>query len=178
MNLTEIFNSYYDKIYSFTLMRVGNIHDAEDITSDVFVKVAEKLDTYKPEVAAFSTWIFTIALNEIKKHYRGNKKNSSIDEALELADQLVIDEDLLRSDERVCLSHAFSELDERQREIVYLKYFGELSSRRISEITGLSEVNVRVVLCRAIKNMKNVFIACNKSDSCGYKNIEREESVK
>jgi len=178
MNLDEIFNSFYDKIYSFTLMRVGNVHDAEDIASDVFVKVVEKLDTYKPEKAAFSTWIFTIALNQIKKHYRGYKNNSSINDADELAGQFVIDEDLLRDDERVCLSHAFSELDEREKEIVYLKYFGELSSRRIAEIMDLSETNVRVILCRAIKNMKNVFILCNESDSCGYKSVRKEETVR
>ena len=46
MNLTKNFNTYYDKIYSFTLMRVGNVHDTEDIASTVFVKVAEKIHTW------------------------------------------------------------------------------------------------------------------------------------
>jgi len=178
MNLDEIFNSLYDKIYSFTLMRVGNVHDAEDIASDVFVKVAEKLDTYNPNKAAFSTWIFTIALNEIKLYYRGRKPVYSLDDACEVADRFVIDEDLLRRDERICLSHALRELDERQREIIFLKYFGELPNRRIAEIMDLSETNVETLLYRAKKNMKKVFLSCEESGSCVYKNMRKEESVR
>ena len=171
MNLNDIFNSFYNKIYSFTLMRVGNVHDAEDIASDVFVKVAEKLDTYKPEKAAFSTWIFTIALNEIKLYYRGRKPVYSLDDACEVADRFVIDEELLRRDELVCLNHALSELDEKQREVVYLKYFGELPSRRIAEIMDLSETNVGVILHRSKIILKTFLISCKESNSCVYKNI-------
>ena len=171
MNLNDIFNSFYDKLYSFTLKRVGNVHDAEDIVSDVFVKVAEKLDTYNPNKAAFSTWIFTIALNEIKLYYRGRKNVYSLDNDCEIANQFVIDEALLHSDERICLSHAFGEIDDRQREIIYLKYFGDLPNRRIAEIMDLSETNVETILYRAKRNMKKVFLSCEESGSCVYKKM-------
>ena len=178
MNLNDIFNSFYDKIYSFTLMRVGNVHDAEDIASDVFVKVAEKLDTYKPEKAAFSTWIFTIALNDIRKYFRDRKTFYSLDDMFEIVAQFDIEEEFLRRDELVCLSHALSELDEKQREVVHLKYFGELPSRRIAEIMNLSETNVGVILHRSKIFLKTFLISCKKSSSCVYKNMMREESVR
>ena len=178
MNLQSIFNSYYDKIYSFTLMRVCNVHDAEDIASDVFVKVAEKLDTYKPEKAAFSTWLFTIAVNEINTYYRRRKNVISIDEFSDIADTIEIDENLLWIDERMCVNHAFSCLDDRQKEIVLLKYFGELTHRQIAETTGISETNAETILNRAKKEMKKVFNSCEESKPCAYKEIRGEDNVR
>jgi len=156
MNLTEIFNSYYDKIYSFTLMRVGNIHDAEDITSKVFIKVAENLETYKPELSAFSTWIFTIAINEVKMYYRGRKIEYSIESVAEIADRFVIDEELLRHEERTELLYAIGKLDEKQKQTILLKYFGGLTYRQIAEILGTSESNAGNILQNAREALKKL----------------------
>jgi len=155
MNLHEIFNSYYDRIYSFTLVRVGNVHDAEDIVSNVFVKVAEKQHTYKPEKAAFSTWIFTIAVNEIKKHYRSGKNIYSIEIMTELADQFVIDEEILRKEEKTRLFCEINKLNKKQKNAILLKYFGAMSYSQIAEFLGTSESNVGFILNSARTVLKN-----------------------
>jgi len=155
MNLTEIFNTYYDKIYSFTLMRVGNVHDAEDITSDVFVKVTDKLETYNPERAAFSTWIFTIAYNEIKMHYRSNKNIWAIESIPEIADRFVIDEELLQKEEKTLLFYEICKLDEKHKNAILLKYFGAMSYSQIAEFLGTSESNVGFILNSARTILKN-----------------------
>jgi len=155
MNLHEIFDYYYDRIYSFTLVRVGNVHDAEDIASNVFVKVTEKQHTYNPAKAAFSTWIFTIAINEIKMFYRKRRKNEcSIESMTELVDQVVLDEDLMRKDERILLFHVINKLDEKQKNAILLKYFGGLSCRQIAEFLGKSESNTGNILQNARTALK------------------------
>ena len=178
MDLENIFNTYYDKIYSFTLLRVGNIQNAEDIASDVFVRVVEKIDTYRPEKAALSTWIFSIAINEIKMYYRGRKVTGSLDELYKLADRLNIEEELLRQDERVHLCQAISELNDRQKNAVLLKYFAGLSNRQVSEIMGLSETNVETILYRAKIILKNSLIKCEESCPVAYKEVRKEGSVR
>jgi RNA polymerase sigma-70 factor (ECF subfamily) len=161
--MEEIFNTFYDKIYSFTLMRVGNVHDSEDITSDVFVKVAEKIDTYDPDRAAFSTWIFVIALNEIRMYYRKQKTIYPIDNVSELVSSFDIEENLLKREECIFLYKAIENLDEISKEVVLLRYFADLSTRQIAEITALSETNVDVKIHRAKKKMKDFLISCKES---------------
>jgi len=170
MDLIDIFDSFYDKIYSFTLLRVGNVHDAEDLSSDVFVKVVEKLYTYNSEKAAFSTWIFTIALNEIKMHYRRSKKVCSLDDINELAGQLNIEDDLLQHEERVSLLRAIDELDERRKNVVVLKYFSGLSDRQVAEAMKLSEKNVGVILSRTRRILQKRLTG--RREAFGYAKID------
>ena len=139
-------------------MRVGNVHDAEDITSDVFVKVAEKIHTYNPEKAAFSTWIFTIASNEIKMHYRSNKKECSIENIPEIADRFFIDEGLLCQEEKTQLFCEICKLDEKHKNIILLKYFGSMSYSQIAEFMEISESNVGFILNSARTILKNALI--------------------
>ena len=159
MNLEGIFNSFYNRIHSFTLLRVGNVHDAEDIASDVFVRVAEKLDTYDPNKAAFSTWIFTITLNEIRRYFRARKTECSPDDMADLADRLDIEEELLRREEYVRLYEAIDKLNDNQKDAVLLKYFGGLTNIKVAEVLDLSESSVGVLLHRAKNILRNSLLS-------------------
>ena len=159
MNLEGIFNSFYSKIYSFTLLRVGNVHDAEDIVSNVFVRVAEKLDTYDPDKAAFSTSIFTVALNEIRMYFRTHKVESAPDDIADLAGRFDIEEDLLRREEYIRLYEAIDRLNENHKEAVLLKYFGGLTNIKIAEVLDMSESNVGVILHRAKNILKKSLLS-------------------
>jgi len=159
MNLEGIFNSFYDKIYSFTLLRVGHVHDAEDIASDVFVRVAEKLDTYDSDRGAFSTWIFTVALNEIRMYFRARKAEYSPDDIAELADRFDIEEELLRREEYVMLYKAIDALNDNQKDVVLLKYFGGLTNIKIAEVLDMSESGVGVILYRAKNVLRNSLLS-------------------
>jgi len=155
MNLTDIFNSFYEKIYSFVLFRVGNVQDAEDITSTVFVKVAEKIDMYNPQKGAFSTWIFTIAKNETKTHFRNKKNTVPLDGIGEIVCQFNIEKNLLRQDEYVNLYEAINELNDNQKEALLLKYFGGLSNKEIAKLLELSETNTGFILHSARRILRD-----------------------
>ncbi|MCL2221630.1 MAG: sigma-70 family RNA polymerase sigma factor [Oscillospiraceae bacterium] len=165
----EIFDSFYDKVYSFTLLRVGNIHDAEDIASDVFVKIVAKLGTYDPEKAALSTWIFTIALNEIRTYFRRRKVVISIDDIHELIGQFDPEQRLLHREEYMKLYSAIRKLDDRQKNIVLLKYFGGVPNTQIAEMLGLSESNVGFILHRARKFLKNSLVSSDELEFAAHK---------
>lgn len=62
---SQIYNEYYLKIYKYTLFRVADQHAAEDLVSEIFIKVLDKYNTYNPIKGKLSTWIFTITNNTI-----------------------------------------------------------------------------------------------------------------
>jgi len=177
MNPEEIFETYYDKIYSFTLLRVGNVHDAEDIACNVFLKVVEKLHTYNSSIAAFSTWIFTITLNEIRMYYRRRKPVCSLDDINELANQLDIEENILRHEERTTLLKALDKLDEKRKSIILLKYFADFSDRQIAEALGLSEKNVGVILSRTKKALRDTLIRYSDSSFPAHKDAGNVKAI-
>jgi len=174
MNLEEIFDTYYDRVYSFTLFRVRNVHDAEDIASDVFCKAAQNLHRYRKE-SAVSTWLISIALNEIKNYYRSRKEHLD----LEYAENIPANdkpEDFILADERTQeLYAAIKQLDERQRDVVLLRYYGEMNHKEISRLLKLTETNVETILYRAKKNLKNFLEKCEVSVSAVSKYTENRE---
>lgn len=71
-----LYNQYKDYVYSLAFRMNQNLQDAEDVTQKVFIRIFEKIDTYKGE-SAFSSWIYRIAVNLCINHYRSNKTRKS-----------------------------------------------------------------------------------------------------
>src|SRR4051794_4359481 len=65
----EIFSRYADPIYRYLYGHVGNREDAEDLTSDVFLKAAKQLDRQRSE-ASIASWLFTVARTSLADHWR------------------------------------------------------------------------------------------------------------
>ena len=66
----QLYDRYFPKVYSYLLYRVQDPQVADDLTAQVFERVLTRLDQYRPERGAFSTWLFAIARNCVKKHWR------------------------------------------------------------------------------------------------------------
>src|SRR5690242_4091299 len=67
--LEDVFASYVDPVYRFLYRRVGNREDAEDLTSEVFLKATRALDRERPE-ASIAHWLFTVAHTVLADHWR------------------------------------------------------------------------------------------------------------
>ena len=66
----KIYRDYHGKVCGYIRSKINSAQDAEDITSDVFVKVYEKLDTFDETKASLSTWIYTITRNTLTDYFR------------------------------------------------------------------------------------------------------------
>ncbi len=156
MDLEKVFDEYYDKIYSFIYIRVRDINTAEDLTSDVFLKVVEKIKSYDTSKGAFSTWIFTIALNEVRSHFRKTSGFTETDYDFEEAEseQKNPEEQVLFKEDCKSLKDAINSLDTTSQNIILLKYYGDLSNKKIAELLNISETNVSTLLSRRIKSLK------------------------
>ena len=169
MQLADIFETYYDRIYSFVLFRVQNVHDAQDISSEVFFRAAKSYDTYDKERASVSTWLFSIALNEIKRHHRHQKNDLALEQAADIPATACTLDDVLASERAKELFAAMGQLSRQQRDILLLRYYGEMTNREIAVALGLSETNVETIAYRAKKKLKTVLETCEVFATAGYK---------
>jgi RNA polymerase sigma-70 factor (ECF subfamily) len=156
----ELYEYYMPKVFRYINYQVGDMDLAEDLTSAVFEKVLTKLDSYRSNKAAFSTWLMTIARNTVIDHYRvkSRKITISIEEIFEPASgDISPEEEVIRKEELQRLDTYLKELFPQEREIISLKFGAELNNRQIAKILDVSESNVGTKLYRAIRKLRDKF---------------------
>src|SRR5215213_2621842 len=72
--LEELYLLHFDRIYSYLHMSVGNRHDAEDLTTQTFLKMLESITRFRWQSAPFSAWLFRIAHNLAMDHFRATRR--------------------------------------------------------------------------------------------------------
>lgn len=156
----RMYEDYFPKIYNYVFYRLLHKQDTEDLVSEIFLKVARNLLSFNAQKANFNTWIFTIARNTLIDHFRRRKTTVSLDDSdvdLTGADYAEQYETIV-DDERKLVYQALMRLDGRSRQILALKYFGELSNREISKLTGINESTVSTIALRSKQKMREYLL--------------------
>ena len=155
MDIETIYRDYHDKVLNFIRGKVNSPDDAEDICSDVFIKVQNYLGGYNSEKASLSTWIFTIARNTVIDFYRTSKTTEEIPE--ELSSDFQVDSELLNRETLSEIAEAINKLSDEERTVIVLHYYEGLKLREIEARTGLSYGQVKIRHNSALKAMKEFF---------------------
>lgn len=148
----QIYNLYYQKVKSYIRGKVSNAQDVEDLASDVFLKVYEKLDRFDDSKASLSTWIYTITRNTVIDHYRTQKKFTPLDESYPAEDN--VDGALLQEEMIESLATQLEKLDKRAQKIVILRYFHEKTLKDIAQQMELSYSYVKVLHNQALNDLR------------------------
>lgn len=151
----RIYSLLVDELYAYVR---GQCHDdtaAEDVISNVFLKAWRSARRYRAGSDQFRHWIFAIARNELRDHWRANRRT------LELHDYDVTDETSANglgdpADARRLVHRALAALTEEQRQVVVLRYFDNRTHEEIAAILGKREGAVRALLLRALRRMRKV----------------------
>jgi RNA polymerase sigma-70 factor (ECF subfamily) len=155
---------YYDKVYVYIYRRVNNPHDAEDLTADVFEKALA--NPYDPRIARFSTYIYTIAANVLKNHYRSAAVRKIIVPG-EPEEDLPYDADLpgglVTREEYDKLKEAVAGLPPRHYEVVYRRYFLDESYKDIAAALDITETNARKLHFTAVRQLKKILDRGNET---------------
>jgi len=149
-----LYCKYVKKIYKFIYYKVQHRETAEDLTSLTFMKALDKINSFSNARSTFSTWIYTIARNNVIDFYRTNKNNLDINDIWDLEDHTDIERDADAKSKLVKVEKYLKELKAEQREIIMLRVWEDMSYREIAEITGKSEGNCKVIFFRALKELK------------------------
>ena len=152
-----IYDHYFPRIYAYIRYRVRDGASADDVTAAVFERVLRNLGKYDPDQAPFAVWLFAIARNAAGDHLRAQQRRRwlPLDLVREWASPAPLpDEVVIGGEARDALLAALTRLSERERDVLALKFAGQLTNRRIAALTGLSESNVGVILYRAIGRLR------------------------
>lgn len=150
-----IYSEYYSKVYGYIISKINNRQNAEDIASDVFVKIYEKLDTFDESKASLSTWIYTITRNTLTDYYRTRQVFSEINDDME--DGTSVEEDICNAESLEQLADALETLDKRERDIIILHFYSGKTLKEIARILDVSYAYVKVLQNKALGNLKNFF---------------------
>ena len=143
------------RVYNYFRYRLGNDSVAEDLTSRTFEKAWTARHRYRHDVAAFGTWLLSIARNVAVDHLRTDWRHVPIDAALDVADGRTPEEDAAGRSDLARLAELLRGLPPREQELLALKYGGGATNRTIAEVTGLSESNVGTIVHRAVRTLRD-----------------------
>ncbi len=142
------------RIYNYFRYRVGDDAVAEDLTSTTFEKAWRNRRRYSEDLSAFSTWLFTIARNTAIDHFRRHRETVSLDAIADPPGELGVESLVQRRSDVDRLTGLLRTLSPRDRELVAMKYGGDLTNRQIAALTGLSESNVGTILYRLVGKLR------------------------
>lgn len=149
----RVYLDYRDMVRRYISGKVRNIHDIEDLTSDVFVKVYEKLEKFDGEKASVSTWVYTITRNTVIDFYRTNKPCEELPETLVSDDG--VDENFIKEESLSELCDALESLDERSRDLIIFHYYKGLTLKEIAEKMSISYSYAKLLHNNALAKLKD-----------------------
>ncbi len=157
----RLYEEYFDKIYRYVVVRIGNNTEAEDVTQQVFLNALKSISSFKWKGVPFSAWLFRIAHNLVVDYFRKTKKQSSVplDESLASCDSSPQQEVEHKLDIEQLIS-ATKRLTRAQREVISLRFAGELSIAQVAKVMGKSDGAVKALQHSSI-------VALRKSLSVG-----------
>ena len=149
-SLEQAYIELQPKLYTFFIMKTSNITVAEDLTQDVFYEASKTIHQFKGD-STISTWLFSIARHLLAKYYRSKNYERALNEQLGNSIERVISTETAYEikEELLILQQHIASLDEVAKEIVLLRFYGELSFADIGGFIGKSENYARVTYFRA-----------------------------
>ncbi|HET9110985.1 MAG TPA: sigma-70 family RNA polymerase sigma factor [Ktedonobacterales bacterium] len=156
---TQLYQVYFDRIYRYVRLKLGNAVDAEDVTSAVFFNAWRTIHNFSPQrESSFAAWLFRLAHNAVVDRFRTMRDNISLDatgerpalRATHPGPEAQVERKLTIYE----LTAALRLLTDEQREVVLLRFVEGMSAREVGDIMGKQEGAVRGMQFRAIEALR------------------------
>jgi RNA polymerase sigma-70 factor (ECF subfamily) len=154
--LEELYLLHFDRIYSYLHMSVGNRHDAEDLTTQTFLKMLESIGKFRFQAAPFSAWLFRIAHNLAMDHFRASRRWQPEEEVPEPhgAEQVSAEEEALHSIGRKSMLELIDGLSHEQQQVLTLKFVFNFGNGEVATILGKTEGAIKSLQHRALVSLQ------------------------
>lgn len=156
--LSTLYRQYADLVYRYIYYRVGEQTVAEDLLSDVFVRVLQDLPSYRDTGAPFEAWLYRIAHARVVDYYRRQKVRKTVP-----FDQIVITDNeadpALRigdSDDARRVWAAVNQLSTDQQQVVSLRFIAGYSSAQVARVLNKTEGAVKALQHRALTALRRL----------------------
>ena len=153
--LEQLYLLHFDRIYSYLHMSVGNRHDAEDLTTQTFLKMLEAIGRFRWRSVPFSAWLFRIAHNVAMDHFRASKRIQLEEEVPEPEDsaQSSAEDEAMQSIGRASMFELIERLSPDQQQVLTLKFVFNFSNSEVGAILGKSEGAIKSLQHRALASL-------------------------
>lgn len=154
-DFSKIYDEYIDKIYRFIFIKVNSQEITEDLTSETFLRCWKYINNNK-KIDNIQPFLYKIANNLITDHYREKARIQIVStESVPIIDNgTSLEENILNSSDLAVVKSALSKLNEEYQNVVIWHYLDDMSIAEIANVSGKSEGAVRVMLHRALKEIK------------------------
>jgi len=154
--LEELYLLHFDRIYSYLHVSVGNRHDAEDLTTQTFLKMLEKIGTFRWQSAPFSAWLFRIAHNLAMDHFRARRRWQPEKEVPELPGEEEPSAELtaMRTFGRDSMLKLIEHLSPEQQQVLTLKFVFNLPNAEVAAILDKTEGAIKSLQHRALDSLQ------------------------
>lgn len=155
-DIEQIYEQYFETVYKYLFCLTRNSDISEELTQETFYRAVKKIHTFKGE-CKISVWLCQIAKNlwydECRKHQKTIKMNEENFLVTQVSND-VTEEKVVQNEEKMTLYKKLQKLDEKTREVIYLRITGELSFKEIGTILNQTENWARVTFYRGKQKLK------------------------
>jgi RNA polymerase sigma-70 factor (ECF subfamily) len=162
-SFVAVYDCYFDQVNRYLRYRVKDTWDADDLTAQVFTKAFEHFDNCRNRERV-GAWIFQIAHNTYVDYLRKRKEHLPLDDQYSQhrgrwlqAQTKQPEEQTLAREEIAELKCCLEQLPQEQRDVLLLKYFGELQYRQIADILGKKTATVKTMGFRALQKLRSLW---------------------
>lgn len=150
-----LYDRYFESIFRFIFRRTADEELSADLCSQVFLKALQKLDAYHYRGVPFSSWLFKIAANEVSQHYRQTQKTRVVSvEDTDLTSVMDEIEEPIDEVHRENLIKVLDTLDEKDLQLIEMRFFEQKPFKEIAEILDMTESNAKVKTYRILERLK------------------------
>jgi RNA polymerase sigma-70 factor (ECF subfamily) len=155
--ISALYEQHQQSIFRYLYYRVGDQQTAEDLTSEVFLRMLRFLSGFNPPSAAFPAWLFQIARNLVADYFR----RSGSHPCLELREGLAVAaEDVDRAVERKLtnevLHQALDLLSAEQRDVIILRFLSGLPISEVARALNRSQDSIKGLQRRAVIALREI----------------------
>ena len=152
-----LYDTHINQVYRYALARLGNTHDAEDVVSEIFVKMLNGLPNYQWRKVPFAAWLMRIAHNEVVSFTRRNGRRANDTELPEEILDRGNNDPAENAERQLALEYlrkAVELLPEAQREVIILRFAAGLSVADTAKALGKNENNVKVLQHKGMQRLQ------------------------
>jgi len=160
----QLYEEYFDRIYRYITIKIGDSVEAEDLTQQVFLNTLRSISSFRWRGKPFSAWLYRIAHNQVVDYLRKKKKTDMpLEETLagggdnpqHTAEHKMEMEQVLA---------AAQKLTDAQREVISLRFTSELSIAQVAEIMGKSQGAVKALQHSGILALRRVLMVTENEE--------------
>jgi len=154
--LEELYLIHFDRIYSYLHVSVGNRHDAEDLTTQTFLRMLESIGKFRWQSAPFSAWLFRIAHNLAMDHFRATKRWQPEEEVPEPEpdESTSAEAGALEAIGRKSMLELIEDLSPEQQQVLTLKFVFNFANAEAATILGKTEGAIKSLQHRALVSLQ------------------------